>query len=217
MNASRLTRREGLALLAAVAAGAGVAWTLRSTVEIGRDVSANPTARALLDDDVSPRRILGAPTLTIVVFTDYRCAACRLADPELEAAIVGDGAVRLIYRDWPIFGAESERAARVTIAADRQGIYPALHRALMAESRPLSDEVLQELVERTGGDWARIERDLATYRGAIDQRLARTREDAFALGLPGTPAYLIGGLLVVGAQTHAGFSGAFGRARALTG
>lgn len=212
---TRLTRRQTLALLAATGAGMGVAWALRSTADIGQDVGDNATARAVLADNVSPIRTVDAPTLTAAVFTDYQCPACKLADPEFEAAFVKDGRVRLVYRDWPIFGAMSERAARIAIAADRQGIYPALHRALMAERLPLTDDILRAAVERTGGDWARAERDLAQNADAIDRRLDRTREDAFALGIAGTPAYLIGRILVIGAQNQAGFARVFARARAL--
>lgn len=215
-QASRLSRRQTLGLIAAVGVGAVAPWALRSTAAIGHDVGDNPTAGAALADTVSPSRIMGPPTLTVVVFTDYQCSACKLADPELEAAFVKDGHVRLVYRDWPIFGPDSERAARVAIAADRQGIYPLLHRALMAERRPLNDEILREIVERTGGDWTRIEADLAEHRDDIRGRIDRTREDAFALGIPGTPTYLIGRILVTGAQSEAGFTRVFARARALT-
>jgi protein-disulfide isomerase len=47
-------------------------------------------------------------------------------------------------------------------------------------------------------DWPRLQRDLGRQARAIDAELARTSRQAFALGLPGTPAYLVGDRLVVG-------------------
>ena len=49
----------------------------------------------------------------------------------MRKAVARDGNIRLVYKDWPIFGAQSERAAKVALAADRQGIYPSVHHALM--------------------------------------------------------------------------------------
>jgi hypothetical protein len=66
-----------------------------------------------------------------------------------------------------------------------------------------------------GGDWTRLEHDLTANRATIDVEIARNARDAFALGLVGTPGYLIGKLLVEGAQTERGFRRAFARARGL--
>lgn len=209
----RLTRRDLLWLLVVVLAGLGIGQWLQSTAPLGRDVGTKPAAIAALADTISPSRTTGTPTLTVVVFTDYQCPACRIADPALDDAIARDGHIKLVYRDWPIFGPLSERAARVAIAANRQGIYPKLHHLLMEASLPLDEPTLRTAVASAGGDWTRIERDLVQYDADINQQLERTRNDAFALGLPGTPGYLIGPLLVVGAQTQASFSKAFAEAR----
>lgn len=115
----------------------------------------------------------------------------------------------LIYKEWPIFGALSERAARLALASDRQGIYSKFHQALMAEPRRLEDTVLREVADATGGSWAQLERDLASHRTAIDRAIARTRTEAFTLGLAGTPAYLIGHRLVNGALSLEKFGEVF--------
>ncbi|MEO5937402.1 MAG: DsbA family protein [Sphingomonas sp.] len=209
----RFSSRNMASLFIVVLIGLGIGQALQSTAQIGRDVSANPTARAALLDDISPSRVVGTPTLTVVVFTDYQCPACKVADPAMEAAVAKDGHIRLVYRDWPIFGAMSERAARIAIAADRQGIYPKLHRLLMSERRMLDDRILREAVERSGGSWMQIEKDLSAHSDEIDRQLNRNKTDAFALGIAGTPAYLIGPVLVTGAQKEAGFTRAFAEAR----
>lgn len=201
-------------LVLLVAAGWAAGQLLRAGNPIGRDVGSNPAAAALLRGDGLPSEPAEPHTLTLAVFTDYRCAACRRADPAMHAAVAKDGHVRLVYVDWPIFGAPSERAARVALAADRQGIYPALHRRLMAEPRALTDPVLRENVMAVGGDWVRVLADLHGHGAAVDRRLAESRTAAFALGIPGTPAYLAGTVLAVGALDERGFARLFEEGRA---
>nr|WP_241233695.1 DsbA family protein [Altericroceibacterium xinjiangense] len=149
------------------------------------------------------------------MFTDYQCSACRKADPALRRAVARDGNVRVVYKDWPILGERSERAATVALAAHRQGIYPSVHRQLM-KSPSLDDTALRNAVEGAGGDWEQVEADLLTHGPAIANQLAANRLDAFALVLQGTPSYLIGPLLVEGALTEREFLRAFEQARSDT-
>lgn len=211
--ARAVSRREVFQLGAVVAVGWGAAQLFQRAAPIGVDASGNRTAQKLLLDQDSPRHDVADADLTVVVFTDYQCPACRRAAPELDAAVRRDGRVRVIFKDWPIFGPVSEQAARVAIASARQGIYPALHLRLMAERLRLDDDVLKASVEAAGGDWAQLARDLAVHRTAIDRSLVRNGADAFGLGLEGTPAYLIGTTLVVGGLDEGDFIRAFAQAR----
>lgn len=208
-----LSRRELLQLGGVAAVGWGVAQFFQRAAPIGRDASTNSTARKLLRDRDSPRFDNVAADLTVVVFADYQCPACKLTAPALEAAVQRDGRVRVIYKDWPILGPLSDHAARVAIAAARQGIYPIVHRNLMQERRRLDDTILKANVEAAGGNWSMLVRDLDAHRQAIEQSIARTSADAFALGLEGTPAYLVGTVLVAGAMDEAAFVAAFAKAR----
>lgn len=152
--------------------------------------------------------------LTMVAFTDYRCPACRVAAPAMDAAVAADGRMRVLYRDWPIFGAPSLQAARVALAAGYQHRYAAVHRRLMAEPRALDDAVLRQAVRAAGGDLLRLAQDLDRHDAAIAARLAANAEAAAQLGLPGTPGWLIGTRLHVGALDRDGFAAAFAAARA---
>lgn len=127
------------------------------------------------------------------------------------AAARDAGDVRIVYRDLPVFGPVSERAARVALATASQGLYPQVHDALMRESRPLDPPVLREIVTRLGGDWPRVERDAAGARVAA--QLARNGQDALGLGVTGTPTYLIGPYRIVGALSEREFGKAFEQAR----
>ena len=69
-------------------------------------------------------------------------------------------------------------------------------------------------VEQAGGDWARLLADLDKHRAAIDAHLARNAAQAQALGLEGTPGYLVGSILIRGAIDEGAFRRAFAQARA---
>jgi protein-disulfide isomerase len=207
------SRKSLVQLLVVILIGWGVSQILQRTAPIGRDVSTNKAAQALLDDRLSPGKAVAEPTLTLVVFTDYQCPACKRANPAMERALAADGHVRVIYQDWPIFGPLSERAARVAIASAAQGIYPTIHSRLMGEGRRLDVPVLREAVERSGGNWDRLRSDLRDGGTGIDRQLARNRGNAFSLGIPGTPAYLAGPILLVGGTDEAGFRALFARGR----
>lgn len=212
-----MSRRHMLLLLLVVVLGWGTGQLVEWLRPAGTDVADRAAVRAALADVVSPRAEVEAPTLTLVVFTDYLCPACRAADPAMAAAIARDGHVRTLYRDYPIFGPVAENAARVAIAADRQGIYPALHRRLMAERRPLDEAVLREAVEVAGGDWQQLVRDRSAHGPAIDAQLAATRKLARTIGISGTPSYLAGTILAVGARDEAGYAKLFAAGRAAAG
>lgn len=172
-------------------------------------------AGRILADRALPQAGPDDADLSIAIFSDYQCPACRMAEPHLLEAVQADGQIRLIHLDWPIFGPRSEQSARVALAANYQGKYDAVHLALMTEPRQLDESVIRNATLRAGANWTLIERDMAVHQEAIRARLEQTKWDAFALGLPGTPGYLIGSLLFVGGQSTAEFRKAFERARAV--
>ena len=210
----RLSRRELVQIGGVVAIGYGVSVILKATAPLGIDVSTNVTAQGLLLEPGGPIEGPEDADLRVVVFTDYQCPACRRVAPELDGAMRDDGLTQVAYRDWPIFGDVSEQAARVALASEAQGLYFKIHHALMREHRAPTEPVLRAIVEREGGDWARLANDLQAGRSRIQTALARTPTQAFALGIAGTPAFLIGPLLVKGALSRSEFAKAFSDARA---
>jgi protein-disulfide isomerase len=208
-------RPQLLTLLALVVLAALTSYLLRTSRSLGRDVGASPVAAQVLNDRTSPQEVHGNASLTVVMFTDYQCPGCRTADPALQAAVARDGNVRVVYRDWPIFGERSERAAKVALAAHRQGIYPVLHHRLM-RSPSFEDGPLRMAVEESGGNWRQLQGDLVKDEKPIANQLVANSTDAFALGLRGTPGYLIGPLLVQGALTEREFLRVFAQARSET-
>lgn len=173
-----------------------------------------PVVETVLSDPGSPRVGAAAPDVTIVVFTDYQCPICKATDPALEKLIAADPRVRVIFKDWPIFGAASKAAARAALAADEQGKYRAFHSALMAAKVRLDDEQVRRIAAASGVDWARLTAFEAAHAADLDRQLGRQAMQAWSLGLQGTPAYLIGPFLIQGGLDARHLAQAVRRARA---
>ena len=88
-----------------------------------------------------------------------------------------------------------------------------VHRALMTDSRTIDDDVLRDVVMRAGGDWLRAMTWLAAHADAVAARLRANGQEAYSIGLAGTPGYLAGPMLVMGAIDASDFQRLFARAR----
>ena len=207
-----LSRKDILWLCVVIAVAVIFSWLLRTQLPLGDNVSANPLALEVRKDQSSPATLNAAADLTLTVFADYRCPACRAAQPAMMGAVARDGKVRIVYKDWPIFGAASERAAEIAIASNFQHIYPLVHDRLMT-GRTDNDVDLKAAVELSGGDWGQLQSDLERKKAVIAAQLERSKLQAFQLGLGGTPGYLIGPILVRGALNENEFTRVFKQAR----
>jgi protein-disulfide isomerase len=190
--ADRFRSRPRLLLAVAVIAGVAVSLLLRWLPEEGRKLTLTPVVAGVLNDPGSPASGAARPQVTVVVFTDYQCPICKATDPALGRLIAADPTVRVVWKDWPIRGPLSDYAARVALAAHRQGRYAHVHAALMDARGQLSPQRIDAIARAAGAD-----PDLAGARG-IDVQLARHKTQAFGLGLSGTPAYLVGPYLLEG-------------------
>ncbi len=129
-----------------------------------------------------------AGAVTVVEFFDYRCGYCKRS---LEAvrAMLSRAGVRLQMREYPILGEDSERAARMALAAARQGAYGEAHFALMAHEGDFDAASLEGMAVDLGLDPERLRRDMASPEvGAL---IEANRELAERLGVTGTPAFLV--------------------------
>jgi protein-disulfide isomerase len=139
----------------------------------------------------------GSPTagnpkgdVTLIEFFDYQCPHCKHADPLVTQALAADPGLRVIFKQFPIFGAPSEFAARAALAAQQQGKYLAFHTALMNMKGPFkSNTQILDLAKATGLDAAKLQADMNSP--AITQEINTNKQLADALNLPGTPAFVI--------------------------
>ncbi|HVH82006.1 MAG TPA: thioredoxin domain-containing protein, partial [Stellaceae bacterium] len=96
----------------------------------------------VFNDAQSP--VAGNPNgnATLVEFFDYRCPYCKQVEPALERIVADDRQLRFVYKEFPVLGPESETAARVALAAKRQGKYDAFHRAMMSAGGHIDESVI---------------------------------------------------------------------------
>jgi protein-disulfide isomerase len=151
----------------------------------------------LLRDAASP--VAGNPNgdVTVVEFFDYRCRYCKAVAPTLKQLLAQDPKVRLVYKEFPILGPESLVASRAALAARAQGKYQPFHDALMSATGPLTKAEVLRIAGSVGLDVAALEKAMASPD--IDRALEKNRALASALGLRGTPAFVIGTEIVPGA------------------
>lgn len=195
---SIVARRPWLTLALAAVVGLAASVGLQQLPRAGVKLRLTPVVAAVLNDPGSPRVGPAAASLTIVVFTDYQCAICKATDPALERLLASDADVRVIFKDWPVFGPVSRSAARAALAADRQGRYLAFHRGLMSARGRLDADRIRRIGIAAGVDWPRLVADETASSTRLDAQLARHAMQAWSLGAEGTPAYLVGPYLLMG-------------------
>ena len=169
----------------------------RETAEQRQREAIVARAADLSGDPGSP--VLGDPNgdVLVVEFFDYRCPYCKTVASDLRQAVIADGRIRLVMKEFPILGPQSVYAARAALAADKQGRYEDFHFALMAFEGELDEATVLSLAEALGLDRAQLQKDM--FSNEVDEILQRTFELAEALDVGGTPAFIVGDRLVPGA------------------
>lgn len=135
--------------------------------------------------------------VTVVEFFDYNCGYCRRAMPDVVKLIDNDDKVKLVLKELPIFGEESEDAARGALAAMKQDKYFEMHQKLFTEPGKANKEKVLRIGNEIGLDVPQLEADMQSEE--VQEALDETRDLAQALGLQGTPLYLIGDRIIPGA------------------
>jgi protein-disulfide isomerase len=160
---------------------------------------------------------LGNPNgdVTMVEFFDYNCGFCRGALPAMLALLKDDLKLRIVLKEWPILGPGSVDAAHVAVAVRMQDPggqkYLAFHRKLLGDPGPADKDKALAAAASAGLDMVRLRRDMES-----DEPLVTIDEDsdlARALGINGTPGYVIGDTLIPGAVGLAALKDYIAKAR----
>ncbi len=143
--------------------------------------------------------VVGNPQgdVTVVEFFDYRCPYCKRVADSLAGLVKDDSNVRVVFKEFPILGPDSVVAAKIALAAHRQGKYALVHAAFMAHKGSFERSALLELAASVGADASKLASDMEDP--AILGQLQANDSLAATLGITGTPGFLFGKQLVPGA------------------
>ena len=216
-------------VIAAVAAIALVAALARSFLAGGGDEAAaasDPSSNATIHSEtrerapegtweILTRREPGDPTalgepdapVVMVSYSEFQCPFCgkfaRDTEPELIESYVDEGLLRIEWRDFPYLGPESMTAAQGGRAAAAQGKFWEFHDAMYADQPPpnsgmIDVDYLAGVADDLGLDVSAFRRDLGSR--ATRKAIARDFTEGQNIGVTGTPAFVINGVPVIGAQ-----------------
>lgn len=238
---SRMSSRRAVAIGAGVVAAAAllgvVSYTATKPDTSARvatgdstvaEVSADPQAGVYPElaklarrDGADPLAVGRADAPVVMVeYADFKCAFCgkfaRDTEPGLIEKYVKNGTLRIEWRNYPIFGEESEAAARAAWAAGQQGRFWEFHSAAYAQGSKEKgfDAGRLDALAREAGvkDLDRFRRDRAGDAAAA--AVQKDQEEAYGLGATSTPSFLINGRPIAGAQPEQTFTQAIESAKA---
>jgi len=150
----------------------------------------------------SPHQVvLGNPhgKIEMVEFFDYNCGFCKHALPDMVKLLDTNHDIKFVLKEFPVLGEGSVEAARVAVAARMQDPkkYMQFHQKLLGGRGAADKARALAVAKEVGFDVARIERDMASEE--VNTTIAEDMKLADALGVNGTPSYVVGDELVVGA------------------
>jgi protein-disulfide isomerase len=193
-TAASRRRASWLAYICAIA----VSFGSLSTVTFAEQPDDILSRDSVLRDPEIPALGNPAGDLTVVEYFDYQCPYCKKMAPELAQLVHEDGHIRLVLKDWPIFGAISTAAAEIALATKYQNKYAEAHDALIGANAKLTKASITDLLTKAGVDVDLAIKDLQAHQKTIDDLLARNEAQAEAFGFQGTPGFIVGTFRVPG-------------------
>ena len=167
-------------------------------------MASRDVAKLLRDNRVEietpfPGAVAGNPDgdVTLVEFFDYACPYCRAAHNDIKRLLAADPKLRVVYRDFPVLTEASAETALAALAAARQGRYLAFHDRVFDTAGKIEHERTIALVRAAGLDERRAATDMAS--AALKAEVRKNIELGRALGLTGTPTFIVGDRILSGA------------------
>jgi protein-disulfide isomerase len=137
--------------------------------------------------------VIGNPQgdVTLIEFFDYNCGYCKKGLPDIQKVIETDKNIRVILRDFPILSKESQKKQ---LSPEK---FWSFHANLMAQRGRIGEPQALEAAKEAGADMDRLANDMKS--DAVRAGLAETMDLAQKLDISGTPSYVLGDEVVVGA------------------
>ena len=153
--------------------------------------------------------------VTMVEFFDYNCGWCKKGLPEVMSLIENDKNLRLVMKEFPIFGGDSDYAAQAALASNAQGKYWEFHVALLSHEGKLTRETIDEIATAQGLDLDKLKSDMQSPK--IAEIIAANQKLAQDHNITGTPAFIIDRTVVPGYLPVDGLMAAINEVRASGG
>ncbi len=153
--------------------------------------------------------------VTFVEFFDYNCGYCKRAMADMLDLMKSDQKLKVVLKEFPVLSAGSVEAAQVAVAVRMQDPtgkkYLDFHQKLLGGRGQADKAHALQAAKDAGVDMARLDKDLASpeVKATIDENFKL----AEAMGMNGTPSYVIGKQVVVGAIGLDGLKEKIGLAR----
>jgi len=145
--------------------------------------------------------------VVMVQFFDYACPYCHQINGDVERLLREDNRLKVVWREYPVLGPNSEAAAVASMAAAEQGKWRQFHARLFALGRPTEAALAQALRESNVTN-------VAAPTEAMRAEVTRNGEMARAIGATGTPTFVIGDEVLQGAVGYEALKASVARARA---
>lgn len=151
--------------------------------------------------------------VVLVMFSDHQCPFCATWNDETlpdMMEFVDDGNLRIEFRDINMYGEDSTRTAKATVAAGLQGKFIDYHQQVFPHGETLDDfstEALTEIAEEVGLDIEQFEDDMESAE--TEEIVAENEELGQSIGAQSTPTFLMNSTPIVGAQPTDVFIDAF--------
>jgi protein-disulfide isomerase len=144
--------------------------------------------------------------VVLVEFFDYACPYCHAVNEDVDRLLREDPRLKVVWRELPVLGPNSQIAAYVSLGAARQNRFRAFHDRMFALGRPTEPVLAQAIAE------SQVTREGETADGHAE--LSRNFELFRALGTTGTPTFVIGNQVLEGAVGYEALRRAMAEARA---
>jgi protein-disulfide isomerase len=139
--------------------------------------------------------------VTFVEFFDYNCGYCKRAMTDMLELMKSDPKLKVVLKEFPVLGPGSVEAAQVAVAVRMQDPtgkkYLDFHQKLLGGRGQADKARAMAAAKESGVDMARLEKDLASPE--VRATLEENYKLAEAMGMNGTPSYVIGKQVVIGA------------------
>ena len=143
--------------------------------------------------------------VVLVEFFDYACGFCRKSNADVDRLLAEDKNLKVVWRELPVLGPDSEAAAQASLAAAAQGRFRPFFDSMFAAGRPSPDAVAS-VRQATGVS-------PATPPQAAEE-IAKNVELARAVNASGTPTFVVGDKVLQGAVGYEALKQAIKEARA---